>query len=200
MAGHIVHEPGVMSALSLTRTRAPRAVMLAALLAGLSACSSFERGTRSLAEAITFYKPEVVQGNFVSKEQVAALQPGMTRLQVRDLLGTPLTTSLFHSDRWDYVFTMKRQGVDPQNYHLVLFFHDGTLERFNGDEMPSETEFVQRISRERKVKVPVLQASEEQLAHFPLPAASAPESAASAPEDAAQPPAGGYPPLEAAAR
>jgi outer membrane protein assembly factor BamE len=47
----------------------------------------------------------VVQGNFVSREQVEFLKPGMTRQQVRDVLGTPLVASLFHADRWDYVFT-----------------------------------------------------------------------------------------------
>ena len=63
------------------------------------------------ADSITPYKVEVVQGNFVSKEQVEALKPGMSRQQVRDILGTPLVTSVFHGDRWDYVFTLKRQGV-----------------------------------------------------------------------------------------
>ena len=174
--------------------------MLAVLVAGLAACSSFDQGTRSIADALTLYKPEVVQGNFVSSEQVAALQPGMTRLQVRDILGTPLMASLFHANRWDYVFTMKRQGVDPQNYRLTVFFDGDTLARHEGDDMPSETEFVQRISRERKIKVPVLEATEDQLARFPsadaAAAGAAPRPAASAP--AAATPAGTYPPLEPA--
>ena len=49
---------------------------------------------------ITPYKVDVVQGNFISKEQVDLLKPGMTRAQVRDVLGTPLLTSVFHADRW----------------------------------------------------------------------------------------------------
>lgn len=172
-------------------------VMLAAAVASLAACGSFDRGTRSVADAITLYKPEVVQGNFVSKEQVAALQTGMTRLQVRDILGTPLVASVFRNDRWDYVFTMKRQGVEPQRYRLTLFFRGDTLERFEGDDMPSENEFVQRIGRERKVKVPTLEATPEQLAKFPPPAeggASAPDAAAAA--EATAQPAHSYPPLE----
>ena len=183
-----------MSAMFRTHARVTCRVMLAVLVAGLAACGSFNQATRSLADVITFYKPEVVQGNFVSKEQVAALQPGMTRLQVRDVLGTPLMTSLFHGDRWDYVFTIKRQGVEPQHYRLTVFFQGDALERFEGDDMPSESEFVQRIGRERKIKVPQLEATEEQLAKFPVAGASAPEASASAPP----PPAGSYPPLEAA--
>ena len=134
----IVHELGSMSALLRTYTRACRWGLLAALAASMSACSSFDSATRSMADTITLYRPEVVQGNFVSKEQVAALNTGMTRLQVRDTLGTPLLSSLFHHDRWDYVFTMKRQGVPFQHYRLTVYFKNDVLERFDGDEMPSE--------------------------------------------------------------
>ena len=167
--------------------------LTAALVVTLSACSSFNSATQGMADALTIYKPEVVQGNFVSKEQVAALQPGMSRLQVRDILGTPLLASVFHADRWDYVFTMRRQGVEPQNFRLTVFFDGDTMARYEGDEMPSETEFVERISRKREVKVPVLEATEDQLARFPAPAAPSAENT-DAPASAV--PSGQYPPLE----
>ena len=173
-----------------------QAVGFAAVLAtSLSACSSFNRATESMADALTLYKPEVVQGNFVSKEQVAALQPGMTRLQVRDILGTPLLASVFHGDRWDYVFTLRRQGVDPQNYRMTVFFEGDTLARFEGDEMPSETEFVERLSRKREVKVPNLEATDEQLERFPISGGASVDSESNAAESAV--PSGNYPPLEA---
>ncbi len=91
-----------------------------------------------------------MQGNFVSREQVQALQPGMGRQQVRDILGTPLVTSLFHADRWEYVFTLKRPGEDIQTRKLTVFFQGDTLARFEGDEMPSETEFVARWTRPQR--------------------------------------------------
>jgi len=181
-----------MSAISFRRTCLGVTAVACAVMTG---CGSLDGMTRNFAGSLAPYKVEVVQGNFVSKEQVDALKPGMTRLQVRDILGTPLVTSLFHGDRWDYVFTMRRQRVEPQNFRLTLFFQGDVLERFEGDDMPSETEFVQRISRERKVKVPRLEATEEQLAKFP--AAAGPAGAASAAPAAAQP-AGSYPPLEPA--
>lgn len=184
-----------MVAISRFHVRVIQPVMLAALVGGLGACTSFDSATRSMADAITLYKPEVVQGNFVSKEQVAQLQPGMTRLQVRDVLGTPLMASVFHGDRWDYVFTMKRQGVPLQNYKLSLFFSGDVLDRFEGDDMPSETEFVQRIGRDKKPKVPQLEATEEQLAKFPAPNDA--DAGASTEAPRAEPrPAGSYPPLE----
>ena len=181
---------------SFFHVRAIARVMPVVLAAALGACSSFDQGTRNLADALTLYRPEVVQGNFVSREQVGALQPAMTRLQVRDILGTPLITSLFHEQRWDYVFTMQRQGVAPQRYRLTVFFNGDVLERFDGDDMPSETEFVQRIGRERKLKVPVLEASEEQLAKFPTSSPGGADGAADAAETAQ--PAASYPPLEPA--
>ena len=114
---------------------------------------------------------------------------------MREILGTPLLADPFHADRWDYVFTFQRQGQEPQRRQLTVFFKGDALERFEGDEMPSETEFIQRISRERKVKVPVLEATEDQLAKFP----AAPTDAAPAAGDAATStavPALSYPPLE----
>lgn len=163
--------------------------------AGLVACGSFNSASNSVAGLLTPYKVEVVQGNFVSKEQVQALQPGMSRQQVKELLGTPLMTSVFHANRWDYVFTLKRQGVEPQSRRLAVFFKDDVLERFEGDEMPSEAEFVATLSSGRKLgKVPVLEASEESLKKFPAaPAANA------APQASAPLPAS-YPALEAPGR
>jgi outer membrane protein assembly factor BamE len=137
-----------------------------------------------------------VQGNFVSREQVEAIKPGMSRQQVRDILGTPLVSSVFHADRWDYVFTLKRQGVEPQQRKLTVFFKGNMLDRFEGDEMPTEAEFVATLDNKRKqAKVPQLEATEESLKQFsPGPAAAPPAAAA---ETA---PAASYPPLEAPAR
>ena len=126
-----------------------------------------------MATSIAPYKIEVVQGNFVSKEQTEALKPGMTRAQVRDILGTPLLQSVFHADRWDYVFTMKRQGVESQARQLTLYFKGDVMERVEGDQMPSESEFVTLLGAQRKARaVLLLEASEDSLKGFaPLPSA-----------------------------
>jgi len=139
----------------------------------------------------------VVQGNFVSREQVEALQPGMSRQQVREVLGTPLVTSLFHADRWEYVFTLKRPGEEIQTRKLTVFFKGDALERSEGDEMPTETEFVATLGARggAKGKVPALEATPEQLAKYPASARPAP-----APANAAAPAATSYPPLDAPAR
>jgi len=179
---------------------ASRCVLALAGVAAIGGCSSFDKVSESIISPITPYKVEVVQGNFISREQVQALKPGMSRQQVRDILGTPLVSSVFRQDRWDYVFTLKRQGVPQQSRRLTVFFKGEGMDRVEGDEMPSEAEFVATLDNRRKdAKVPVLEASEETLKKF---SADRPAAAASAPSAGAQPPGAlaSYPPLETPAR
>lgn len=166
-------------------------VSLGVLLAGCAGT------TDRVLSVVTPYRVDVVQGNFVSREQVQALQPGMGRQQVRDILGTPLMASVFHADRWEYVFTLKRPDVPAQTRKLTVFFKNNLLDHFEGDEMPSETEFVATLGTNvRQPKVPPLEASEAQLARYPkAPAAAEP---ANAPASTGAPRS--YPPLEGAGR
>ena len=139
------------------------------LASSLSGCGSLNTSSMSTSKInpvnwITPYRVDIIQGNFVSKEQVAVLKAGMTRAQVKDVMGTPLLSSLFHQDRWDYVFTLKRQGVEPQSFKYAVFFKGDQLERFEGDTMPTEAEFIATLASARTFgKPPVLEATEEQL-------------------------------------
>lgn len=182
--------------MSSHRFRASRILLAAVTGAALSACGTIDGVTSRMAQSITPYRVEVVQGNFVSREQVEALSPGMTRQQVREVLGTPLLTSVFHADRWDYVFTLKRQGVEPQARRLTVFFKANVMERFEGDTMPSEAEFVATLDKSTgKRRVPALEATPEQLGRY----RGTPAAAAATPP-AEPPPAVSYPPLETPAR
>lgn len=157
------------------------------LAVGLAGCAG--TGER-VASMVTPYKVDVVQGNFISREQVQALQPGMGRQQVREILGTPLMASLFHADRWEYVFTIKRPGIEAQTRRLTVFFKDNLLDHVDGDEMPTEAEFVASLSSKRATaKVPQLEATEAELERFP----KATPAVVPAPTPA---PARSYPPLE----
>ena len=163
-------------------------LFVCAILAGCGSMTSFTGDT------FKPYVPDVVQGNFVSKEQRQALTPGMARAQVRDILGTPLVTSLFHADRWDYAFSIRRQGVPPQTFQLTVFFKGDVLQSIEGGDLPSESEFVERLVIQRKAaNVPSLQASEEDLKKFPV------QKAPGGAERAAPLPAS-YPPLEPSPR
>lgn len=143
--------------------------------------------------AITPYRVDVLQGNVVTKELAANVKPGMTRDQVRDVLGSPLLTSAFHADRWDYVFTMRRQGAEPQRRSVVAFFKDNVLERLDAPELPSETDFVTSIrpARASGGTEPVLALTDEQRKALPPPVKGE-NTAAAQPQGANRP----YPPLE----
>jgi len=144
--------------------------------------------TLSGCAALQPYRAPVVQGNVVTREQVAVLRPGMSRIQVRDILGTPLLTSLFHADRWDYVFTLRQQGREPQARRVTVYFKGDALERFEADELPGEKEFVATLGQQQVPKAPVLEATPEQLQAFPPPAAASPRPLPPLPAS--------YPPLE----
>jgi outer membrane protein assembly factor BamE len=99
------------------------------------------------------YVPDVIQGNFISSEQYAKLEVGMSRDQVRQILGTPLLASYFHANRWDYVFEFKRLGEKISKERRVTVFFDGDkVTKFNGDALPTEIELVAEIDNYAKNK------------------------------------------------
>ena len=79
------------------------------------------------------FRIDIQQGNFVSQEMVSQLKLGMTREQVRAVLGTPLLTDIFHAERWDYIYLFDRAGKPREQRHLSVFFEDGQLARLGGD-------------------------------------------------------------------
>lgn len=167
-----------------------------AAVAALAGCSSAP-SMGDLGNMVTPYRIDIVQGNVVTREQAAALRPGMPREQVRDILGTPLLTSVFHADRWDYVFTFRRQGQETQRRKLAVFFREGVLERVEADELPTESEFVSSLDVKTRLGKPVpLEATEEQLQRFQERNRPT-QTNASPSEPVGQPPAS-YPPLEPA--
>lgn len=113
--------------------------MFLRLLAAIAALLLASCGSVGLpALDIKPYRMEIQQGNFVSPEMVARLKPGMSKDQVRFVLGTPLITDSFHADRWDYVF--RRQLVNStelEQRKIAVFFEDGKLKRFQGDILPA---------------------------------------------------------------
>ena len=99
------------------------------------------------------YVPDVVQGNFISSEQYAKLQLGMSREQVRQILGTPLLASYFHANRWDYIFEFKRSGQPiGKERHVTVFFDGDKVVKFEGDALPTEVELVAEIDNYAKTK------------------------------------------------
>ncbi|WP_210395899.1 outer membrane protein assembly factor BamE [Motiliproteus sediminis] len=82
------------------------------------------------------HKIDIQQGNVITQEQVDQLRPGMSRSQVRFVLGTPAVTDTFHQDRWDYLYTLQEGGGERQQQRLTLYFDDDKLSRLSGDFRP----------------------------------------------------------------
>ena len=176
----------------MTSISARRAGAALALFAGaLAGCQSLQSSENFLG-VVTPYRVEVVQGNVITSEQVALVKPGLTRAQVRDVLGSPLLADPFHADRWDYVFTIRRQGAAPQLRRVVVRFKSDILEGLEGGaDLPSEHEFVASIDTFKTARnAPPLVLTDEQVKALPVPVRPPPA-------DPAPPvPARTYPPLE----
>lgn len=82
------------------------------------------------------YRAGVQQGNWITQEQVALLQPGMTREQVRFALGSPTLTSALHADRWDYPYYYKPGYGAPSERQFTVFFKNDLLSSWAGDSQP----------------------------------------------------------------
>ncbi|WP_426103789.1 outer membrane protein assembly factor BamE [Massilia sp. TSP1-1-2] len=159
--------------LNRLRICAPRAAALALAALTLAGCGTF--GSRAGpaapatppsagAQTVTTtklqkffwvfspYRPDIQQGNFVSKEMLAQVQVGQTRDQIKFILGTPLLTDVFHQDRWDYPFYMARGNGELTSAKVVIFFKDDKVERFEGGNLPSEQEYIARIAGPAKLK------------------------------------------------
>jgi outer membrane protein assembly factor BamE len=98
------------------------------------------------------YKIDVQQGNFVSREMVDQLREGMqrpegvTREQVRFVLGTPLLTDIFHADRWDYTFRLQKRNGEVISSNVTVFFQNNRLTHIDGGNLPTEKEYLADIA------------------------------------------------------
>ncbi|HEU4515897.1 MAG TPA: outer membrane protein assembly factor BamE [Steroidobacteraceae bacterium] len=84
----------------------------------------------ALCGAGCVYRMDVQQGNLLDPEQVGQVEVGMTRSQVRFLLGTPMVIDSFDADRWDYIYSLRR-GHERQvtRRHLVVWFDGDKVTR-----------------------------------------------------------------------
>ena len=165
----------------------------AAVAAGLAGCSLPQPSTDSFLGFITPYRIDIVQGNAVTREQVALVRPGMSRAQVREILGSPMLTDAFHAERWDFPFSIRRPGTAVQQRNVVAWFDGDALKRLDvPDGLPTEDEFVAAIAPLRtQVQTRVLELTPEQRQALPRPAVD--------PTPVREPlePLRRYPPLEA---
>lgn len=109
-------------------------------------------GLRKVLGIFSPYRIDIQQGNFVSREMVEQLKEnmqrkeGVTRDQVRFVMGTPLLTDIFHADRWDYVFHLKKSNGGTISSRVTVFFDKNRLTRIDGGLLPTEKEYLALIA------------------------------------------------------
>ncbi|RDE52268.1 MAG: outer membrane protein assembly factor BamE [Candidatus Accumulibacter meliphilus] len=110
----------------------PRFATASLVLCVVSACSE-------VPHIITEYRIDVQQGNVLTQDMVSQLRPGLTKDQVRFILGTPVLVDMFHAQRWDYFYSMKKgNSSKAETRNFVVYFDDeGKLVRVTGDVAPA---------------------------------------------------------------
>lgn len=106
----------------------------------LSGCSTIsgwgDQISEGLGELPLMYRPDVQQGNVIEQTQINRLEIGMSKNQARFVMGTPILIDVFHQDRWDYIFMMKRNREPMEQERVTLFFEDDRLIAVEGDRQP----------------------------------------------------------------
>ena len=102
------------------------------LLGGCETMSTY----MPMMQSLGVYKLDINQGNYLSQDMVDRLKVGQTRQQVKQILGSPLIVSIYRENRWDYSYEFMRQGVVVEQRKFTVYFVDGKLARWEGDEMP----------------------------------------------------------------
>lgn len=128
----------------------------------LSGCSTVVDTAGSIGDAIPaalqhtplFYRIDVQQGNALEQPNVSRLEPGMSKNQVQFIMGTPLLVDVFHQDRWDYYYGMKRGNGEIEKKHIALFFEDDKLVRTEGDLWPQPLDEKDQLKATEVYSVP----------------------------------------------
>jgi len=165
----------------------------------LSACSTVDRIGAAIPDALArtplMYRVDIQQGNVVTQEMVSQLHPGMTKSQVRFLMGTPMIVDPFHQERWDYVYTLRKGNGKKSRQQVSVFFENEKLARITGDLKPEAADDAKTPPKEQVVEVPDYKGSDKGLitralekvglegdGHPPAPKAKPAAESAPAPE------------------
>lgn len=147
-------------------------IPIVVLLAGCA-----EMLTLPTVPTVTPYKIDIQQGNYVTQDMVDKLKPGMTRAQVRFVLGTPLVVDPFRTNRWDYVYLNKKGGEIAEQRRFAVIFKDDKLVRLEGDVMPASP----------RATTDAVSADKKPVAAKPKPEAGGPAKAETAKPEAVAP-------------
>ncbi len=124
--------------------------LLACTLVGLTACQSlttFSEDSKSkLGKVLRPYRPDMVQGNFIAKEQLDLLRIGMSFEEVFVVMGTPLHLNIMRQNRADYISMYKKNDENILYQRVIsLYFENLKLTKIEADAVPTEHELIAEI-------------------------------------------------------
>jgi outer membrane protein assembly factor BamE len=119
-------------------------LLLISLTITASGCSNFSmpkvpKFDGSFIKLPEVYKIDIQQGNVITQDMIDKLKPGMTKVQVKFIMGTPLIADTFNQNRWDYFYGMKPAKGPEVRERMAIFFKDDKLSSLRGDFMPNPT-------------------------------------------------------------
>lgn len=106
------------------------------------------------------YRIDVPQGNIVTQDMVARLEPGMSKQQVTYVMGTPLLVDVFHPDEWVYLYSLKHGSGEHEQRRIILAFEGDRLARVTGDVASVPRDEAAPPAGSEAVSVPTEQAGE----------------------------------------
>lgn len=118
--------------------------LIAVIALGVTAC------TPKMVEKLPYYRLTVVQGTPLEPSQVLALREGMTREQVKMEIGSPLLSSSFRSNRWDYVYELVRGGKMQENRSLTVYFDNDRVVKIEGSALDYAREQQQMMQQKQE--------------------------------------------------
>ena len=122
-------------------------------LAVLAGCATPKQLTESGRWSIG-HRVDVQQGNVITQEMLAQLQPGMDKKKVGLIMGAPIIQDTFHKDRWDYIYTFQKGRKQQRKRHVVLMFQDNKLVEVSGDVTAAEGPIKVDMRQDAQVEVP----------------------------------------------
>ena len=108
-----------------------------AMTALLGGCSGVSMPDFSMPKLPNVHKFDIQQGNVITQDMIDQLRPGMTKSQVRFVMGTPLISDTFNEDRWDYYYSLSPSNGEEVRERMAIFFENDQLVGFRGDFIPT---------------------------------------------------------------
>ena len=107
-------------------------------LAGMAFLIAIFSGCSSVPRIISEYKIDIQQGNVLTQEMVSQLKPGLTKDQVRFILGTPVLMDMFHANRWDYVYRLDQRNKPIEQKRVTIWFANGIVTKIEHSDLNSK--------------------------------------------------------------